>query len=318
MKNSTLFNHVSQKGTEDTVTNSSILSFPDRGHWGKSSWRGNCSGHIYKEIFKMTRPAFFIDPMVGSGTSIEVATEMGIQAVGLDLHSGFNILRDPILKATNGKEADLVFSHPPYGQMVVYSGEMYGKAHPDDLSRCESNDDFHEKLHVALINQREATKSGGFYGMLMGDMRKNGKYVCFTAEQIARMPADELAGVIIKAQHNCMSDRKAYTNRPALPFITHEYIVLWKKPSVIMSCLDSLRVMAIQQHIRLTATWKAVVRHTLAELGGQASLKDIYARIEKYAQNKIASNRNWEAKIRQTLQIHKEFVSDDKGTWKLA
>ena len=68
----------------------SILSFPERGPWGKSSWRGNCSGHVYKSLFEQLRPGTFVDPMVGSGTSVEVAREMGIQAFGLDLHSGFN------------------------------------------------------------------------------------------------------------------------------------------------------------------------------------------------------------------------------------
>jgi hypothetical protein len=98
--------------------------------------------------------------MCGSGTSIEVAHELGIEAVGLDLHSGFNILRDSILDNVC-KQADLVLSHPPYGGMTIYSGEVWGEAHPDDLSRCESDDDFPQKLQLALLNQREATKSGG-------------------------------------------------------------------------------------------------------------------------------------------------------------
>lgn len=100
----------------------SILSYPDRGPWGKSSWRGNCSGRILVDLFKQYQPKFFVDPMVGSGTSVEVAKEMGIDAVGLDLHSGFNILRQSILQAVGGREADLVWSHPAYHNMVVYSG----------------------------------------------------------------------------------------------------------------------------------------------------------------------------------------------------
>lgn len=62
----------------------SILSFPDRGPWGKSSWRGNCSGRIYEALFKQYKDVrSFCDPMVGSGTSVEVAKEMGIEAYGL-------------------------------------------------------------------------------------------------------------------------------------------------------------------------------------------------------------------------------------------
>lgn len=89
---------------------------------------------------------------------------MKIEAYGLDLHSGFNILRDSILERV-GKPADCVISHPPYGQMVVYSGNVWGKeAHPDDLSRCTDDADFNEKLQIALLNQREATSGGGYYG----------------------------------------------------------------------------------------------------------------------------------------------------------
>jgi hypothetical protein len=51
--------------------------------------------------------------MVSGGTSVEVAREMGIEAHGLDLHSGFNILTQHILEAV-GNPSDLVLSHPPY------------------------------------------------------------------------------------------------------------------------------------------------------------------------------------------------------------
>jgi hypothetical protein len=91
--------------------------------------------------------------MVGGGTSVEVAREMGIEAHGLDLHSGFNILKQRILEAV-GKPSDLVLSHPPYHNIVVYSGNVWGGSpHPDDLSRCASEDEFLAKLTLALKNQ---------------------------------------------------------------------------------------------------------------------------------------------------------------------
>jgi len=63
--------------------------------------------------------------MVG-GTSVEVAREMGIEAHGLDLHSGFNILEQRILDVV-GKPSDLVLSHPPYHNIIVYSGNVWGR-----------------------------------------------------------------------------------------------------------------------------------------------------------------------------------------------
>ena len=124
------------------LSTGSVLSYPQRGPWGDPGYRGNCSGYVYRAIFEWLRPRVFTDPMVGSGTSVEVAREMRIEAHGLDLHSGFNILKQRILEVV-GKPSDLVLSHPPYHNIVVYSGNVRGREpHPDDLSRCVSEMNF--------------------------------------------------------------------------------------------------------------------------------------------------------------------------------
>lgn len=296
----------------------SVYSFPDRGPWGDSRWRGNCSGHVYKALFEQLKPKVFCDPMMGSGTSIEVAKEMNIEAFGLDLHSGFNVLRDSILKAV-GKPVDLCVSHPPYGDVVLYAGHVWGdKPHPDDLSHCTSEDDFHEKLHIALMNQREATIPGGYYGTIIGDKRRNGKYVSYQAEAIARMPASELAAVLIKQQHNVVSDTRTY-RAMAMPRISHEYILLWQVPKTITSFLSDLAVMAQQQSARLASTWKAIVRNVLISLGGNASLTQIYEKVAQNAPERLAANSNWQAKVRQTLnQNDTIFAPVERGVWALA
>ena len=310
----------------------SILSYPDRGHWGKSSWRGNCSGHVYKDLFGMLTPNSVCDPMVGSGTSGDVAKEMGIKFYGLDLHQGFNILKDSIVEA-NGEEVDLVFSHPPYHSMIKYSGvsqfkgkdvngmwgvELGKEGHPDDLSRCDSVDDFMEKLHLAMLNQREATKVDGYYGILIGDHRKNGEYFSYQAEAIARMPRKELQSVMIKAQHNCVSDKRNY-GRMKLPFIQHEYLLLWKRSAQIMSMIHALTDMARHQQNTLSSTWRVVIKNAVVQLGGKCSLSDLYDILSENAGDKIKSNDNWKAKARQTLQLHEDlFTNVDRGVWKLA
>lgn len=290
----------------------SILSFQERGKWGKSSWRGNCSGHVYKALFEQYQPKVFVDPMVGSGTSVEVAEEIGIEAYGLDLHSGFNILRDSILQKV-GKQADMVFSHPPYHDMIVYSGKVWGNPDADDLSRCASDEEFMEKIQIALLNQRDATKAGGMYGLLIGDLRRDGQYKSYQADCIARMPKSELASVVIKGQHNCVSDSRQYAKMKHMR-ILHEYIVLWQKPKTLsISILSDLAMMAQQQASALKATWRAVVRHALITLGGRAKLDDIYARIATDAPERLSSNNNWQAKVRQTLQLMAQPI--ERGFW---
>lgn len=295
----------------------SILSYPERGHWGNSKYRGNASGFVYRDLFQALRPRFVIDPCVGGGTSIEVAREMGIEALGLDLHSGFNLLRDSILE-TAGKPADLVISHFPYHDMIVYSGNMYEGAHPDDMSRCASVDEFLEKSQQALLNQRDATLPGGHYATLIGDQRRKGKYWSYQAEFIARMPADELKGVIIKAQHNCVSDQRQYRGiASGLPRITHEYLLVWQRPEAPASVLMTLSHLAKQAQQRLTSTWRSIVRQAMVSLGGQASLQTLYAKVAGVAADRLATNTNWQAKVRQVLQKSECFMQVQRGEWAL-
>ena len=281
----------------------SILSYPERGHWGKSSYRGNCSGYVYRDLYRATNPSFVVDPCVGGGTSVEVAQEMGIEALGLDIHSGFNMLRDSIL-SNAGKPADLCVSHFPYHDMIVYGGKVHGVVDPDDLSLCESVEDFLEKSHVALLNQREATRPGGYYATLIGDLRRGGKYYSFQSDFIARMPADELKSVMIKAQHNCMSDAASYNGAfsRGMPRIMHEYLLVWQRPESGTTMLVTLGKMAQKAQQRLFASWKAVVRHAMVQLGGKADLQSLYRAIQGCASDRVEKNANWQAKVRQTLQ----------------
>lgn len=292
----------------------SILSYPNRGPWGDSKWRGNCSGYLYKELFERLNPQFFVDPMMGGGTSISVAKDLGIEALGLDLHSGFNILRDSILERA-GKPADLVVSHPPYGSQILYSGNVWGEAHPDDLSRCKDDEDFHQKLQQAMLNQREATANGGVYGTLIGDYRKNGKYSSYQAEIIARMPSEELLAVIIKQQHNVQSNAKQYANM-VMPRIMHEYLLLWRKKQ--KPTLFLLRDLATEQANRLRGTWRSIVKNVVVALGGQANLQELYTRISTLCDERVKQNPNWQAKVRQVLNSTGDFVPVSRGVWALA
>lgn len=300
----------------------SVLSYPERGHWGKSNWRGNCSGYIYRDVFEMLRPRVFVDPMVGSGTSVEVAREMKIEAYGLDLHSGFNILKQSVLEAV-GKPSDLCLAHPPYGNMVVYSGEVWGnEPHPDDLSRCVNEDDFLDKLHLAMLNMRSSVAPGGFYGVLIGDLRKNGMYSSYQAECIARMPKSEHKAVLVKVQHNCLSDKKQYGNMGGMPRIYHEYLLLWQKPesAALASMLGSLSVMARQSQRRMTGTWKSVIWQVLINLGGRATLQDLYKAVEESAppEKRASNSEHLRPKVRQTLYSHPDTFRGSDDVWEIA
>lgn len=72
--------------------------------------------------------------------------------------------------------ADLIFFHPPYHDIIHYSGNMWGKPHPDDLSRCENYEDFLEKLNLCIRKFYMALRKDGRLAVLVGDIRSKGQF----------------------------------------------------------------------------------------------------------------------------------------------
>ena len=61
-------------------------------------------------------------------------------------------------------------------------------------------------------------------------------------------------------------------------------------------------------------TWRIVVDDALSNLGGQATLQEIYEQVIKLAERKVKRNRHFKAKVRQTLQRY--FDKTDVATYK--
>ena len=290
----------------------SVMSFEERGKWGDAKWRGNTSGHVIREMIEHFKPRLFVDACEGSGTSGDVCRDMGVEYIGLDLYKGNDFTKDDIL-AQLPRPADIVFTHPPYHSMIEYSGNVYGnKALDGDTSRCISPEEFIAKSQVMLMNQREATREGGIYSTLIGDQRGGslgkGNFRSYQSDFIQMMPKDELLSVTIKLQHNCLSDNRVYSGN-FVP-IMHEYLLIWKKndKSLFAVSLD----IASELQRQVATTWRNAIRIAMMKLG-KASLKEIYAEVEKVASNLIAKNKNWQAKIRQQLQKHYNNV--ERGVW---
>ena len=289
----------------------SIMSFPERGPWGKSSWRGNTSGYVIKEMIEHFNPRLFVDACEGSGTSGDVCRDMGVDYIGLDLYKGQDFTKDDILTQLP-RPADIVFTHPPYHDMITYSGEVYDGMRDGDTSRCVNPEEFIAKSQVMLLNQREATREGGVYATLIGDHRGGtlgrGNFRSYQADFIQMMPKDELLSVTIKLQHNCLSDTRRYSGN-FVP-IMHEYLLLWKKSAKSLFAVSF--DIASEMTKRVATTWRNAIRMVMMKLG-TAKLSDIYAEVEKVASNLIAKNPNYKAKIRQILQKH--FRNAERGVW---
>ena len=287
----------------------SVVSYPNRGKWGKNSWHGNMSGYVIKDLIEHFKPKLFVDVCEGSGTSGDVCRDFGIEYVGLDLHKGNDFTSDYVLTALP-YPADMVFSHPPYHNMVKYSQGVYPGVRKNDTSRCRSVNEFLEMSQVMLLNQREATKQGGIYSSLIGDLRKNGSFWSFQADFIKMMPKDELLSVTIKLLHNCKSDKKIY-NSPNFVAIQHEYLLIWKKKAASLFAISLDK--AVEHRNNIASTWRCAIRIAMMRLNGKATLSMIYEEVLKVGGKLIANNQHWQAKIRQVLQKH--YTNVQRGVW---
>jgi len=299
---------------------SSVISHPERGNGGKSSYRGNAGANFMQDVIlfgaentkSRIENFLFCDANEGSGTSGDVARQLGCQYVGLDLHKGNDFTRDAIITSLP-RPADMVFTHPPYADMIQYSGSQWGtEMLPTDTSNPGlTKEQFLEMSQVMLMNQREATREGGLYATLIGDMRKKGQFWSFQSDFQLMMPKAELISVAIKMQHNCVSNGRSYGGS-FIP-IMHEYLLIWKKAQRSLFAIGY--EIAKDAQSKVAATWRSVIRIAMMNLGGQATLSRIYDEVAKVAGALMASNQHWQAKVRQQLQRH--FTNVQRGVWSM-
>ncbi len=194
----------------------SIVSYPNRGPWGDNRYPGNSSGYLLIDLCATYAPRVVLDPMEGGGTSRDVCADMGIAYQGFDLHSGVDSLHDEI-----GGGYDLIFWHPPYHDMKIYSDD------PRDLSRAGSLAAFGALLRAGYWRLFELLTPGGRLAILIGDLRRRGRYEPLTAD-VARLDRTHITGIIIKAQHNVSSNRTQYGG--AFVPILHETLTIFQRP----------------------------------------------------------------------------------------
>ncbi len=293
--------------------NTTVLSYPQRGVGGDPKWRGNHSPLLSRDLFLWLKPRQILDPMCGSGTTGDVAKDMGIACWQNDLHSGFNILRDefPLM-------GDLVFFHDPYHNIIPYSGNVWGtKPHPDDLSRCPDYQTFLKRMDIAHYNGYQALRPGGHLVILTGDVKRKG--MLYPLQRDYRWYGEPVQ-MLIKLQHNVWSNGQAYSNMTD-PRIMHEYVIVTRKPrqfaSAWMVTVRRSELLEADQREVGIQTWHGIVWTALLALGNRGSLTDIYEQVKDHARvRKLeASGTDWKAIVRRVLQETCQSV--ERGVWAL-
>jgi DNA modification methylase len=113
----------------------------------------------------------FLDPMAGSGTSIDVGKMLGRKVIAFDLKPSRNdIIQNDITKGIplRDNSVDFVFLDPPYWNMK--KGEYTNRK--DDLSRM-SLGDFYEQIDFISRESFRVLKQGGHVALIIST--KNNK-----------------------------------------------------------------------------------------------------------------------------------------------
>lgn len=277
----------------------SIFSYPDRGKWGNSQYRGNCSGYVIKDLlqfyFPNNPPKQFIEVFSGGGTGQDVARDLGItNSIHLDLRNGWDALVDELPKGS-----DFTFSHPPYWDIIKYEIQR-GSFHEDDLSNQMDYETFifqldkvNEKIYHNLFN-------GGRHALLVGDVRKKGKYYSIIKDMTW---FGDLESHLIKMQHNTRCENKQYAHSQFIP-IAHEHLLVFKKNQIWQLNMKYTKDFTKDIRTLKRITWKDLIKATL-EYKEKASIQEIYEYL--YPSEKAKANQHVRAKIRQVLNSYPDF-----------
>ena len=293
-----------------------VVSYPERGVGGNNKYRGNCSPKLIEDLINFYKPTEICDYMVGSGTTFDAAKNCGIICNGYDLNRGFDLMNNDI-----PERSEFTFWHPPYADIITYSDVMYSAEEvrkkygfdprESDLSRIKDWDKFVEAMNYCCMKQFAALEKGGRMAVLMGDIKKKGKLYSMLAE-IAK--PGTLEQIVIKTQHNCVSDRRTYTGK-FIP-IVHEYLMIVRKDNSLIFPLLMTTQNAVDIRDMTTSTWRDVLVSVMEQKRGVWGLDEIYEQIDGHKKTK--NNVNWKAKVRQTLQLHPNlFCHEGAGKWSI-
>jgi adenine-specific DNA-methyltransferase len=163
---------------------------------------------IWNLLRRYTRPGdLVVDPMAGSGTTLDVARELGRRALGYDLapvHRDIFRADARRLPLEDGK-ADFVFVDPPYSNHIRYSGlpECIGELSARGGEYFAAMREVIAEIHRILRNNR-------YMGLYVSDSFKKGKPLAPIGFRLFSMLEEHFTPVDVIAvkRRNADLDRK--------------------------------------------------------------------------------------------------------------
>lgn len=189
---------------------------------------------IWNMLQRYTKPGdLVVDPMCGSGTTIDVCEEEGRKVIGYDI----NPQHPKVIKNDSRKiplkdnSVDMVFIDSPYGDNVCYSDD------PADIGKISAEDQkFYDELEKVAQEIYRILKPGKVLGWLIGDQWVKRKFTP-VGFKIYQMLVDKVKfepiDIICVVRRNQSSNTRIWHYRAKkFNFFLRgfKYLILVKKP----------------------------------------------------------------------------------------
>ena len=142
---------------------------------GRAGYKGATPSYIIWNLLqRYTKPNdLVVDPCCGSGTTLDVARDLGRRALGYDVHPARkDIFRVDARKLPSELTAkvDFVFIDPPYGTHLDYGDD------PRDIGKLDAADPaYYAALDQAFTEIHRVLKPGGHMALYVSDSFVKGK-----------------------------------------------------------------------------------------------------------------------------------------------
>ncbi len=259
------------KDYPDIMTDS-LWQFPSRDRSGThvGDYHGNFIPQVAQQILLRYSKAgdVVLDMFLGMGTSMIECRRLGRNGIGIELLPEIAERSNARIEATenphdvrtvvvNGSsadaethrkvrtalqgfsraEADLVFLHPPYSDIIRFSnGE-----NPDDLSTVESDEEFVERFGEVARASFDLLAPGRFMALVIGDKYAKGEWVPlgFQCMQECTQAGYLLKSIVVKDINGNERGKGKNANlwkyralKDGYYVFKHEYVMLFQKPQL--------------------------------------------------------------------------------------
>lgn len=187
---------------------------------------------IYNLIKRYTEPGdLVLDPMAGSGTTLDVCKEEGRQCIAYDISPPRKdiIQNDARNIPLPNNSVDMIFIDSPYGDNIKYN------EHPNDIGKLSAEtDSFYDELEKVMKECHRVLKDGKSLGWLIGDQWVKKKFTPVGINIYQRLiKYFDTVDIITVVRRGQTSNTGIWHNR-ALRFNFYlrgfKYLLIMKKP----------------------------------------------------------------------------------------